>query len=274
MKAKILDVKGKEKGKIDLPECFSCQIREDIAQKYYEVSKLMKKQPYGPYYLSGKLFSAVGKTRHARNKFRSHYGRGISRVPRKVFWRRGTQFYWEGAGVSGTKGGRRAHPPKPKKARKKINKKEKIKAVRSALTATITKNLIKKRYSSINEVNLDLPLIIESKILNLKANGFYKALEKILNNLNKVVIKKKQKRSGKGKIRNRKNKKTRGLLLVIGSEENARFQKVDVKKAAELDIEDLWPLGRLTIYTEKAVKELNKLFRKENDKNKSNKEGK
>ena len=49
-------------------------------------------------------------------------------------WRRGTQFMWVGALAPGTVGGRKAHPPKASKIwNLKINKKERAKAIRSAL---------------------------------------------------------------------------------------------------------------------------------------------
>ena len=39
-------------------------------------------------------------------------------------WRRSTQFYWIGAEVSSTRGGRRADPPKGLGVYKKINRNE------------------------------------------------------------------------------------------------------------------------------------------------------
>jgi len=36
MKSNILDIHGKSKGQIELPECFSSEIREDIVAKVLE----------------------------------------------------------------------------------------------------------------------------------------------------------------------------------------------------------------------------------------------
>ncbi len=257
MKGKIISKSGKKE--IKVPEIFSGNVREDIALKYFQIVR--EGQKYGNSPKAGKEFS--DKVRHAKRKFRGHYGRGISRIPRKVFWRRGTQFYWEGAGVSGAVGGRRAHPPKPLTKTKKMNKKEMEKAIISALTSTVKKDWLKKRYSTVNEVDTELPIIIDGKILKLNTKEFHSFLEKILKNLYKVGVQKKKVRAGKGKRRGRKYKKSAGLLLVIGNKEEKKVNRIDVKKVGELGIEDFWPLGRLTIYTENAIKDLEKMWGKE-----------
>ena len=57
-----------------------------------------------------------------------------------------------------------------------------------------------------------------------------------------------------------KQRRTAGLLLVTGNEEKFNVSGIDVRKANEIRIDDLWPLGRLTVYTEKAVHELGKML--------------
>jgi len=263
MKAKILNQEGTKE--IELPKCFSSSIRKDICQKCYEIEK--KYSPYAPYLLAGKQYSASGKIRHARRKWKTSYGKGISRVPRKIFWRRGTQFYWQGATVTQAVGGRRAHPPRVEHFFKKlkINKKEKLIAINSALACTSSSEWLKKRYSSLKDkkLSLDLPLIISSSLLKLKTKDFFSFLKGILGDVYEIAIKKKKVRAGKGKFRGRKYKESRGLLLVIGNSEEKKISQIDVKKVSELAIEDLYPLGRLVIYTENAIKDLEKLYGKE-----------
>ena len=251
MKAKIVNKEGKGNKKVDLPSCFKGPVREDIAQKYQEVAKKM--QPYGQSPEGGRKYA--NEVRHARNKFRSHYGRGVSRVPRKIFWRRGTQFFWEAAGVPGVRGGRRAHPPKPVQAKKKINKKEKKLAIRSAIASTGEREWIKKRYDTVGDIK-EAPIVVKSDILELGSNEFEKKLRKILGDLSKVAFKDKKVRSGKGKRRGRKYKKSAGALLIMGDKEECKSSIVEARKAKNLGIEDLWPLGRLTVYTEKAIEDL------------------
>ena len=39
MKSKILDINGKEKGTLNLPKCFSAEIRKDVVAKVLEAKK-------------------------------------------------------------------------------------------------------------------------------------------------------------------------------------------------------------------------------------------
>ncbi len=258
MKTHILDIQGKEKENIELPECFSTNIREDIVARVLETKKIM--QPYAPSLVAGKQHAAKGKVVHRRHVWRSGYGRGASRVPRKIFSRRGSQFNWEAAEVPFARGGMRAHPPKVLGHinSSKINKKELRLAFLSALSATANEKQVAKKYSSIEKVR-ELPIIIENKIVSLKIKELLSSLKKILGkNLFNVAVKKKSIRSGKGKLRGRKYKSTAGMLLVIGEKEKLKTNAFDVKTVKNLGIKDLAQggLGRLTMYTEQAIKEL------------------
>ena len=73
-----------------------------------------------------------------------------------------------------------------------------------------------------------------------------------------MALIKKQVRSGKGKMRGRKYKKTAGALIVIGSKEKLKISSFEVKTVGSLGINDLalGGLGRLVIYTETAIKEI------------------
>jgi large subunit ribosomal protein L4e len=258
MKGKIISKTGQEIKEIDLPNWFSDKVREDLAQKYFEISK--KIQPYGPYYLAGKLYSASGVLRHMRHKWKTTYGHGISRVPRKIMWRRGDQFYWIGATVSSTRGGRRVHAPQPKHfmVEKKMNKKEIMSAVKSAFIATAKEEWIKKRYSSLKDKKLSirLPIIISGDALKQKTKDFFKNILKALKELSEVAKQKRNVRAGKGKIRRGKYKKTAGMMLITGKNENAKISGIDIKKLNQVEANDLFPLGRLVVYTEEAIKEL------------------
>jgi large subunit ribosomal protein L4e len=271
MKSKILGKDG-EKGSIELPGLFSSQVREDIAQKFFEAEK--KIQPYGPNPEAGKHHSASGNLSHSRRLWKTAYGKGISRVPRKIMWRRGDHFYWVGAEVSGMRGGRQAHPPKIAKflAKKKINKKEAEIAIKSAFASTSNIDYIKRRYETLSDLKLNLPIVISSDILKLKAKEFFAFLEKNLGGSFSVALQNKEQRAGKGKMRNRRYKYNAGLLLITGKEENARFSGIDIRKISEVEVGDLWPLGRLTAYTEQAIKELSAVKEKQNkSKNKEDK---
>jgi large subunit ribosomal protein L4e len=259
MKAKILDINGKEKGSIELPKFFSEKIREDIVAKVLEVEKV--RQPYAPSPIAGQ-FAARGKLQHTRKVWKTTQGKGISRVPRKIMSRRGSQFNWVGAEIPGARGGRKAHPPKVVSMinTKRINKKEMLLAIKSALGATADEKLVANRYERLNEKKITgLPFVVESKIISLKTKDLISSLKKILGEtLFEVSIKKKQVRSGIGKLRGRKYKSNAGLLLVVGEKEKLKTNAVEVKGAKGLNVTDLanGGAGRLVVYTEGAIKDL------------------
>ncbi|MEK6914164.1 MAG: 50S ribosomal protein L4 [Nanoarchaeota archaeon] len=267
MKLQILNKEG-NKIKEKETELFEEPIRIDIISKVIEAEKF--KHPYSNKYLAGMNRSASGNVRHKRHSWKSDRGRGLARIPKKAFWRRGTQFSWEGAIVPSTRGGRRAHPPKGYPNIKKINKKELNKALLSSLSYISNSKELEKKYSSIDKVNIKLPLIIEDNILNLKTKEFFSNLKKVLGNLYEVAIKEKSIRSGVGKRRGRKYKENAGMLFVVSSKENKEFNGLDFVKANELRVSDLASGGaRLTLFSEKAIEELESILK--NKKNKMEK---
>lgn len=263
MKANILDLGGKKKGTIELPSVFSTEVREDLIAKVLETKK--KKQPYSPSPVAGKQHSAKGKIVHRRHVWRSGYGRGASRVPRKIFSQRGSQFNWEAAEVPQAKGGMRAHPPKILGMinTKKINKKEASLALKSAISATVNPKKISDKYETINKVEKELPIVVESKLTSLKVKELISSLKKILGkDLSNVALPKKSIRSGHGKLRGRKYKKNSGILIVVGNNEKLKTKSLDIVKVKNLSLNNLAKggPGRLTIYTEEAVKDLEEKF--------------
>lgn len=260
MKANILNINGEKIKEMNLPSCFSQQVREDIVYKVLETKKTG--QPYSPSPVAGKQHSASGVIRHRRHVWKSSYGRGMSRIPRKIFSRRGTQFNWEGAEIASTKGGRRAHPPKvlSRINTLKINKKELKTALISALSATADKKQVSKRYLRLKDKKIEnLPLIVESRITSLNTKQIIDSLKKILGkDLTDLAIKKRTVRSGKGKSRGRKYKSNAGLLMVVSKNEKIRTNAIDVKSVNALGVWDLavGGVGRITLYTEQAIKEL------------------
>ncbi len=259
MKTKILDINGKEKSSIEMPKAFSERIREDIVAKVLEAKKT--RQPYAPSPVGGKQHSASGKIQHVRHVWKTMQGKGISRVPRKIMSRRGSQFNWTGAEIPNAVGGRRAHPPKIASMinTKRINKKEMTIALKSALSATADEKIVSRKYERLKDKKIAVPFVVEEKITKLKAKEFIESLKKMLGkDLIEVAMKKREVRSGRGKHRGRKYKSNAGALLVVGEKEKMKANIIDVTNTKKLGVVDLAKggLGRLTIYTENAVKEL------------------
>ncbi|OGJ12329.1 50S ribosomal protein L4 [Candidatus Pacearchaeota archaeon RBG_16_35_8] len=260
MKADILDISGKKTKTIELPSAFSKSVREDLIQRVVQTKK--HKQPYAPYFMAGRQHSASGRIVHRRHVWRSGYGRGMSRIPRKTMSRRGSQFGWIGAEIPSAVGGRRAHPPiiLSMLTRARINKKEMKVALESALSATANEKMMAKRYERLNNQKIEgLPFVVESKLVSLKTKELVSSLKKILGEkLFDVAIKIKSIRSGRGKRRGRKYKSSSGALIVLGKEEEMKAKIVDSRNVQNLSVADLadGKPGRLTIYTEKAIKDL------------------
>lgn len=264
MKLNVLSLKKAELKKADMPNQFSEPVRQDLIKRAVKAIESRARQAYGSSPEAGQRHSAfVSKRRH---KFKSTYGIGQSRTPRKVMSARGTRFNWVGAVAPQTVGGRRAHPPKAEKIwEQKLNKKENRKAIRSALSATVVKAVVEERGHKVPD---NYPFIIESKIEAISktkdAIELFEALG-IGDDLERSAIKKI--RAGKGKARGRKYKKRIGPLLVVSDEECAAMQSfanipgVDVEVVHKLNAQLLAPgcmPGRLTIFSEDAIARITK----------------
>lgn len=262
MKLKILNQKAEEKGSIDVPSQFKETPRHDLIKRAVETIRANTRQPYGAKPEAGLRHSTYLSKR--RRAYKGTYGPGRARTPRKVMSSNGLQFHHVGAQVPNTVGGRRAHPPKAAKIwNKDLNKKERQKAIRSALSGTLIKELAEKRG---HKVPSNYPFIISDELSKIeKTADLKKALEKQgfkeeLTRTSKTKI-----RQGKGKNRGRKYKNKTSILFVT-AESNQKLEKAasnlkgcDVTSVDKLNTLLLAPgavPGRLTLYTESAVKKI------------------
>lgn len=253
MKATVYDLTGNRKGEVTLPKLFNSPIRKDLVMRAVEVLRI--RQPHSLDPEAGKKHSAAGTISHKRHDWKGHYGKGMSRIPRKIMWRRGVQFNWVGAEVSGTRGGRRIHGPKLIRRIKHMNSKEMRLALHSALAATTQLHYLKQRYERLSTEGIVSPIIL-SLTHSPKAKEWNVFTEKVFGNMSSLVQRIRETRAGKGKIRNRRSKTTAGALVVIGSHENIKLGGAQVVSVKDLAVTHLYPLGRIVIYTEKALEEL------------------
>ena len=261
MKSKILDKSGNSKKEIEMPKNFSGKIRKDVLLKVFESQKGIHMQAYGAKEGAGAQYSASGISIKARHKWKGTYGKGISRVPRKIMSRHGASFNWVGATVSSARGGRKPHAPRSgKNLFKKINKKELSIAFNSGFAGTIDSDSLEKKYGK----KIISGLVFSDDVLKLKTKDFLVLLKKVLSDSYEKALKKKTIRAGKGKARGRKYKSNAGLLFVIGSEEEMKRTGIDVVKVNEITIKNLAPngvAGRITAYSENAIKEIGERFK-------------
>ena len=252
--SKIFDLKGKAVGKVRLPVVFKTPIRPDVIRRAVVAIQSHRFQPQGRDIFAGKRTTAESRG----------VGFGASRVPRV---KGGGQ---RAALSPGTVGGRAAHPPvAEKKIERKIPRKEMRLALRSAVAATASKEIVASRGHVIDDVP-DFPLIVVDKIQGLKKTRDVKEAFIQVGVWPDVyrVRESKKIRAGRGKRRGRRMKQAVGPLLVITENEGVveaagNVPGVDIVTVDDLNVELLAPgthPGRLTIWTSSAFERLDKLF--------------
>mgnify|MGYP000338941617 CR=1 FL=1 len=249
----VYDLEGKAVKRIELPKLFQAPVRVDIIRRAFHSIQTARIQPQGRDSMAGKRTTAESWG----------VGYGVARVPRI----KGTS---RAALIPQAVGGRRAHPPTTmKKIHERINKKEKKLALVSALAATATPYFVKKRGHVIETVP-QVPLIVVDSFEELKRTSQVRDVLIRLGVWPDILRAKtgKRIRAGKGKMRGRRYKKPKSVLIVIKEDKGVfkaarNLPGVDVTLARNLNVELLAPggdPGRLTIYTESALKEIEELW--------------
>ena len=248
MKAQVRTLKGSVKKKIELPQAFSEEFRPDLIKRAVLSLQSRRLQPHGSHPYAGVRTSA-----HSWGS-----GRGVSHVPRIKNGSRAAR-------VPQARGGREAHPPVTAEVLiEKINRKEKRKAFLSAVAATGREDLVRARG---HRYEGELPVVLVDDLEQLEhtpdviaaltAAGVYGDVERSRDGKNV--------RAGRGKMRGRRYKQPRSLLIVTAGEPLRAARNlagVDAVSVKELNTEHLAPgthAGRLTVWTEAAVKALEEL---------------
>ena len=242
----MLDIEGKPTGEIPLPTVFETRLRLDIIQKASIAQQSHRFQPQGRNLMVGKRTTAEG----------FGVGRGISRVPRI-----GGHGPLSGtaAFAPGTVGGRMAFPPvTAKKIAKQINRKERRLALRSAIAATASDEIVRQRGHKFDEQRR-LPLVVNDEVEKLSKSSQAKHFLSAVGVWDDVLRVRRSKR-----IKSGRRVHAVGPLIVVGDDKTARkalrnFEGVSVIRADELSVELLAPgthPGRLTIWSESAVKKI------------------
>lgn len=264
-KVDVFSISGEKLSQIDLPQQFSEPVREDLIRRAVLAIHSHNRQPYGADPLAGtRQGYAVPKR---RKSFKTTYGKGLSRVARKHLWHKGSQFGWVGAFATNTVKGRKAFPPKVEKiVAEKINKKERRKAIRSAIAATAHREIVAKRNHQIHDVK-ELPMVVEESFeIQMKTKDIRAILEKFGLKKELERVGEKKVRPGKGKMRGRRFKIKKGPLIVVSKNCDAiRASKnilgLDAVEVKKLNAEMLAPgaqAGRLVIWTKPALEMLAK----------------
>jgi large subunit ribosomal protein L4e len=250
----ILETDGSNRSTITLPEVFETPYRPEVIQKVYNNLNSFTFQRQGRYPAAGQMVSA-----ESRNT-----GLGIARIARA----RGEGFPRAGqaAGVASVRHGRLAHPPVSwKNIYKKVNKKEKLLALCSAIAATTNSELIKRRGHKIKD-EIQLPIVVSNEIESVVKS---KDLEKILFNLGlEEDLKRTFIRRNKSYHKKSNNRRSAlSVLILVGNDEKIgrlsnSLPGITAKSVKSVSVLDLAPGSkpvRLTIFSENAIKELTNL---------------
>jgi large subunit ribosomal protein L4e len=268
MKANVLSLSGKKLKEISLPVVFDSALDALLIRRAVVSQHSARIQVKGAKVGAGLFNSAEYKGKRSPPSMKRTINVGHARLPR--FKNRRFLLSGRVAQVPQAVGGRRAHAPKIEKIQKeKINRKEKKLALKSAIGASADLIIVKKRGHKFGELE-SFPLIIEDKFEELKKTQEVMKVLGLLKLEKDIERAKKGKsvRAGKGKMRGRKYKRSKSLLIVASKinsiMKSARnIEGINIVEARNLSTEHLAPgslPGRLTLYTESAIKELEKRF--------------
>ncbi len=244
--AKVLDTEGKQAGEIALPQLFTEPLRLDVIKRAVVAQQSHRFQAQGRNKMAGKRTTAEG----------FGVGRGISRVPRVGG---GGPLSGTAAFAPGTVGGRNAFPPVPwKRTAKRINRKERILALRSAIAATSSKEMVKKRGHRIQD-DTNFPLIATDVFEKFSKASEARRFLAALGLWDDIIRVYRSREPHRGRTLH-----SVGPLLVVKEYQGAEkafenFQGVQVIRARDLSVEALAPgthPGRLTVWSESAIKTL------------------
>ncbi len=264
----VISVENAKVEEIQLPEIFKQAVNPATIKKAFLAEESVKFQLKYTDPLAGSRKSAeLTKRRfggkHGKRAYKTVYGRGLTRVPKKTLMHRGSTFFYVGAVAPNTVGGREAHPPKAEKnLEKQVNKKERKAAIRMAIAASADIDKV-KRFHRLGTVS-SLPIIVEDKLNTIsKTKDAVKFLGSIGLNDEAERIMKRKINSGKGKMRGRKYKRKLGPVIITNdpSKLSAAFSNINVavKTPQSLSVSDVSHSGmpgRLIIWTKSAVTSL------------------
>jgi len=253
--ANVLNLEGKKKEAIELPPVFNTPLRRDVIRRAVLAQQSARYQRQGVDTLAGKRTSAESWG----------VGHAKSRVPRSKG--AGYRSAQEGAFAPTAVGGRRTHPPQVRKVLlERINKKERLLAIRSAIAATTQAEVVKARGHKFETPTL--PIIVDDELQGLQTTPEVKTAFESLGVWNDIVrVRNGRKvRGGAARRRNRKYRMPVGPLVVIVTDNGIRraarnIPGVTVTYASKLSAETLAPgtfPGRLTLWTKSAIQQLAK----------------
>lgn len=246
------------KTRVLLPSVFRAPIRPDIVTFVHD--QVAKNHRQG--------FSVSKKAGEQTSAESWGTGRAVARIPRV----RGGGTHRSGQGAFGNmcRGGRMFAPTKTwRKWHRKCNVKQRRYAIVSAIAASGIPSLVMAKGHRIEETP-EVPLVLSSKVEEFKKTKDAVKLLKKLKAWNDIekVYKTKRTRAGKGKLRNRRRVMKRGPLVVYNEDKGIckafrNIPGITLINVSQLNLLKIAPgghLGRFTIWTEAAFRQLDTIY--------------
>ncbi|KAK1350864.1 ribosomal protein L4 [Hamiltosporidium tvaerminnensis] len=243
---------------LNVPKVFSTPIRKDLVHLVFKNQNLNGRTPYA--------VSKKAGMQHSAESWGT--GRALARVARVRG--SGTRRAGQGACANSCRGGRRASPTT---VNRRWNRKTNLMARRHALSVGIAGSavtgLVESRGHRVSKLK-SLPLVVSNDIYKLRETkdalemlkefGLDEDVEKVKENISI--------RAGKGKMRNRRYIKKKGILIVGGNKKEffKAFRNICGVECVTLDnlnIKNVCPgghIGRLILWVEDAFEMLSKVF--------------
>lgn len=264
MKVAIIDKTGKKTGDIEVETVRD--IRDDIFKKAVFAENSLFRQEKGADPQAGKKHSISLSKR--RKNFRTTYGKGQARTPKKTMWARGRQMRFVGAFAPNTVGGRKAHAPKAQKILlKDVNNKEWLTALKVGFTCAFTPEIISSNGQIVPKT---YPFVLDDSFEKVsKTKEMEEALLKLELSSEMQRAQQRTIRAGRGTMRGRTYNNKRGPIFVVSSYEAPlikaarNFKGFDVVTSDMLMVSDFGMSekpGRMVIFTKSALENFKEVF--------------
>lgn len=256
MQANVYQTDGKVEKKITLPGIFAKRYNEGVVRRALLSEQSTRYQPQGHYLLAGLQTTATYVGRYSTYRTLRHVGQAI----------RPRQKLAKGAmgdvrRIPSSVKGRRAHPHKiEKNILERINRKEYVLALESAVAGTANTDMVKKSHTYPKG---ELPIVVSSQIEKI---GKTSDLLKVLGALSLMddIEKSHEPKTKSGMRRKVQRRYFRNSVLIVAkdaallSRSGRNVPGVEVSSVSALDVEKLAPGAnpRLTLWSEAAIPEL------------------
>lgn len=255
----VTDATSSRAGELPLPAVFSAPLRHDVVKFVHAQISKNRRQPY----------AVARRAGHQHSAESWGTGRAVARIPRVAGG--GTHAIGQGAFGNMCRGGHMFAPTKTyRKWHVAVPRAMRRVAVAAAIAASGVAPLVEARGHRISAIR-EIPLVVTDAAQKLKhTKDVVKMLKAVGCGEDVVKVRdSRHLRAGKGKMRNRRTVSRKGPLIVFKGAKDVlgraarNITGVDTCDVTRLSLLKLAPgghMGRLVLWTESAMKELDAIY--------------